>query len=398
MNDKQIAEFYEAFKKRVFGTLSSDIFYASFLNSLQGGKRKFTTQNIFIDREVDETWVRAIELAIPHMSQIINNPRQFLKTEEDVVAVELARKITVKSIRHLSVNSHLIRNIEDKKVTPSKILTFHNEDTLDLYENRFVMTLLLKVTDFVEMRYLKLTSDARGKKSEIAFKGEFDRNNEKTKYSLQVKTEDGGYTAESGNANMKRIEKIREYLLGFKRTKFYKDLKGLPSIKMPVNKTNLLLKSPDYFACLGLWNFLDVYRKPGYSIKLYDNNTAPEGKIKEAECLVFFAYAMLKEVLAGKDAPNENDIERQRTVEPTIVRKSITDFVEHFDVGVPINELNHEDIMAGMLKAFHSGAPAEAEYTKLAPTVHWEEFSETEPPEKQDATTVKANDGFEVFE
>ena len=52
----------------------------------------------------------------------------------------------------------MISKVDEKTgdVTPSKILNITKEESFEIYENRFIYTLLLKLKDFVTMRYDKI--------------------------------------------------------------------------------------------------------------------------------------------------------------------------------------------------------------------------------------------------
>ena len=57
-------------------------------------------------------WLDIIELTVPYIDNILRNPNRFIINEEDVVKIELARRVTVESIKHLARNSNLIQDID----------------------------------------------------------------------------------------------------------------------------------------------------------------------------------------------------------------------------------------------------------------------------------------------
>ena len=75
----------------------------------------------------DTEWIEIMEETVPYIDNILRNPNRFIVNEEEIVKIELARKITVESIKHLSKNTNLIQDYDKKTgdVRPSKILNIN---------------------------------------------------------------------------------------------------------------------------------------------------------------------------------------------------------------------------------------------------------------------------------
>ena len=87
--------------------------------------------------DADFEWLDIMEDTIKYLDNILRNPNRFIVNEEEIVKVELARRITVESIRHLSKHTNYIQKIEDNgDVKPSKILNIQKDESYDTYENR----------------------------------------------------------------------------------------------------------------------------------------------------------------------------------------------------------------------------------------------------------------------
>ena len=119
-----------------FDLVRDDLFMNN-LNSTLAVKREYELS------EYDYEWLEMIEEVLPYLDNILRNPKRFIINEEEIVKVELARKVTVESVIHLTQHTNLIQDIDEKKgdVKPSKILNINKEESLDTYENRFVYTL-----------------------------------------------------------------------------------------------------------------------------------------------------------------------------------------------------------------------------------------------------------------
>ena len=127
--------------------LDDDDLFLHNLNSTLFVKKDFDM------KEFNYEWLDIIEDCIPYIQNILRNPRRFIINEEEIVKVELARRVTVESVIHLSQHTNLIQKIEDNgDVKPSKILNINKEESMDTYENRFIYTLVNNLRVFFEQR------------------------------------------------------------------------------------------------------------------------------------------------------------------------------------------------------------------------------------------------------
>ena len=96
-------------------------------------------------------WLDQIEFSCPYLDIIVRNPKLTLVKEERVVNVEKSKKVTVESIKDLSRHTNYISKYDEENnyVEPSKILNVFNEETYNIYENRFLYTLVKQVESFI---------------------------------------------------------------------------------------------------------------------------------------------------------------------------------------------------------------------------------------------------------
>lgn len=86
-----------------------------------------------------------IEEGIDAIFNIVDKPRRFITTSEEVVPVALAKKITADSVRHLSMNTQFIASDENGDIQPTRVLNVTTEESYDLYENRFIYHLIQRL-------------------------------------------------------------------------------------------------------------------------------------------------------------------------------------------------------------------------------------------------------------
>ena len=127
--------------------LNQDDFFLNNMNSTLAVKRDY--EKMVYDHE----WLEILEDVVPYIDNILRNPKRFIVNEEEIVKVELAKRVTVESVIHLTQHTNLIQDInEDGDVQPSKILNINREESLDTYENRFIFTLINNARQFFDER------------------------------------------------------------------------------------------------------------------------------------------------------------------------------------------------------------------------------------------------------
>ena len=152
VND-DLSLYYQRLYKALFN-MSNDEFYKYFENAFLNGSRTYYQKNIAETKKFDDTWIKTVESYFPSIDKITRDPRSNLKYEEDIVAIERAKKTSSKSVRHLASHTEYIKDIDENlNVTPKKILIENAEQNYATYENRFIMTLINRLFLFVRNRY-----------------------------------------------------------------------------------------------------------------------------------------------------------------------------------------------------------------------------------------------------
>ena len=126
--------------------------------------------SLYVTNEIDARttnfeWLEIMEETIRYLDNILRNPNRFIINEEDIVKIELARRVTVESIKHLSKNTNLIQDYNKKTgdVKPSKILNINKEESFDTYENRFIYSLIKNMKFYIERKKRNLVTESYNK-------------------------------------------------------------------------------------------------------------------------------------------------------------------------------------------------------------------------------------------
>ncbi len=258
-------------------------------NSKESKQEKFTnnirsTLSVNTDLkkvETDFEWLYIMEDTIRYLDNILRNPNRFIVNQEEIVKVELARRITVESIRHLSKHTSFIQKIEDNgDVKPSKILNINKDESYDTYENRLIYTLIGNMTSFLEIKKKELISASSIKDNK---KATFQA---KSKIGKEIVSLEFNYSSSlidiekvKGEEPLdKRIERLEADISMLTNTEVYKTLKKLHVAKVipPIKKTNVILKNTNFQYAMKLWDFLQTHvandTKIIKSNKTYEDN------------------------------------------------------------------------------------------------------------------------------
>lgn len=211
-------------------------------------------------------WVDVIEDACPYIDIIVRQPKIALIREENTVKIEKSKKITLASIKDLSKHTEYINKIDKKtkSVEPKKILDVRNEETYNIYENRFLYTLIDSLLKFVLEKEELLNNFELSDDKVLEYSAKTVTDFEKIDIELKVTSE----TLPTAKVDKKikdeikkikaRIKRIKEYISSWQRSEMYKalDKAHVSFIKPPIKKTNIILKNPNFRIAVKLWEYL----------------------------------------------------------------------------------------------------------------------------------------------
>lgn len=223
-------------------------------------------------RVIDMDWVEAIEDAIPYIDKAIREQRRFIIQNEDIVPIEKARKITSESVRHLAQHTNLIARVEDDDVTPERILDIQREESFAIYENRFLRSLLVHASKFVDDRYKEMKQAPNDSYQKIHLSRHLTLNHQKLDFELTYANESHEQKEFDINADVstltdfQRVRRIRRVLADFSASSLIRALTNTEMVRPPIQRTNLMTKNPNFKKALDLYLFITSYKKTGFEI------------------------------------------------------------------------------------------------------------------------------------
>lgn len=324
-----------AFDKAV-KTFDGNNSFAAARALLLSGEKTVSFNRKIIEKNIDSSWLTEIEKALPHLDTVIRNPRNTIKEVEEIVPIAMSRKITVESIKHLGQHTDLIQDIDKKtgKITPSKILNIHKEETLDTYENRFVNTLIDRLYIFINIRYNKLVQTAEAQE---AYSFNYDTvadsgDGRKVNISFKIETVDSLVGGSNDTDVWARLERVKKAIEGYKGSVLCTTL-GNAFIRPPVMRTNAITKNVDLMACLTLWQFIESYDKAGYEVNVSDTAQRPDDSyIEDIYGLTAMNYMLFRSYTHGADKSEELKTIKNKTLAPKVVSRFDKQTSDKYDV------------------------------------------------------------------
>lgn len=319
--------------------LKQEDFYDTYMEGINKGENKYTIDQRFQKKKFDLDWVEAIEDCVVSLDTIVRNPRKFIVVEEDIVDVSLARSITTESVKHLATHTNYIAAVkEDGSVIPSKILNTSKEESFEVYENRFIYTLLLKLSQFINTRFeavrrASITSDNFTVSVDSAYHVGKAKVHYTMKTILEMPLDEVLRADPTELTDVERIARLQNVVSGFMGSPFAKTMVSCALVRPPIIRTNVILKNPDFKKALVLWQFIDSYQQTGYEIKSI-NETAdlPASNQQKFANLIYLNNLLTESIVRTRateeDVHGEEEERKQERVQANeYVTRNIDDFV-----------------------------------------------------------------------
>jgi DNA repair protein SbcC/Rad50 len=308
-----------------------------FYQALLSGENSVYQKSISEIKTFHEEWIGTIESYFNSLDKISKDPKSGLKYLQEVEAIEKAKKVNSDSIRHLASHTHLIKEVKHGDVIPKKILTTQAEINYAIYENRFVMTLINRLFDFVNQRYelVKSNVDSYNNKY-FNFKSEFDMRESHIDFEINMKIKED-LENESINRQshelLRRIEFLLKKVNGLKTSVFMETLKNAKPVIAPIMKTQIITKNVDYKNCYNLWLFLDKYNTLNFDLNILEQNlTFDRYYMRNIYQTVLTAFTTVYgNQKALEDHYQYVDVQEYKKKSPKVIKKTLDELMSSAD-------------------------------------------------------------------
>lgn len=274
----------------------------------------------------NDEWLDMVEFTIPYIEKALIKQIKQIVTEEEIIKIELIKKVTVESVKHLSKNVNFVDQYDQNsgEVIPKKILNAYKEETFMTYENRFLFTLIRLIEDFMFLREKEGESQYKGKNYQKAtYQAEARLKKEKVRINLEYSSELTVSTKKT-QSTADRIRELKKSIKMLKATELYQILasKRVIPVKAPLKMTNVLLKNVNFQYAVKLWNYLseqmEMKNKSEKLTKEYEEKGIAKTLVDED---IFLMHLVLK----NHDAEEKIKGHKKNAIEDKKMRKELTD-------------------------------------------------------------------------
>ena len=353
-----INDLYSKYTNRVERTLENDRYFQYLYEMVQAGNNTLQQKNRILHKVVDERWLTVVEEGVQAIFNIVDKPRRFIATTEEVVPVALAKKITSESVRHLSQNTQFINMNPAGEIQPTHVLNVTTEESFDLYENRFVYHLIQRLFTFVDKRTdVIFWSTGDETCNTMSMESKVDDAYEEISYKVEMTIKNRQSYVENDTDNMdvfKRIDRVRRMSRTLRSSAFCDIMSGCAKVHSPIQRTNLMMKDLDYRTCYKLWQFIENYDEVGYTIEAQDTALEfDEEYLVQMYINMITNYTVFKSLLESDPRKmTEIATKKRRPVKPKFVKKIQEEIVDDCNIeDVEIRQVFVEEVTEAQLEA-----------------------------------------------
>jgi len=253
-------------------------------------RRNFSKANIELDKftatkflcVIDDDWIIQIEKGLEFVEKAVQEDRQFIKVNGDVVPIEKAKKVSKDSVEHLAKHANMITHLPKEKgadMVPDSIYMVEKLSDYAVYENRFLYLLLTYLRDFIQLRLTKiqelrmtyicdfqLTKKLNVDAKEIDYQTTYHEKRTNNPYPLNDDISD---------ALLKRITNCQEIVQSMLESNLMREVSKAPMVRPPIVKTNVLKMNNNFKNALLLYDYIVGYTGVGYKVKEITKDYCP---------------------------------------------------------------------------------------------------------------------------
>lgn len=366
-----IQDLYTSFSEQMEPIQEDSRYFRYLFEMAQASGTTIEQQREELVKVVDEEWISMIEDSLDAINTIIEKPRRFITTEEEVVPVSLAKKISADSVRHLSQNTQFLAPSEDGQVHPTRILNVNTVETYDLYENRFIYHLIQRLLTFVDKRTdVIFWSTGNEIRNRFKMHSKIDDAYEEIEYNVEMTVKNRQSFAENDADNMDvfmRIDRVRRLVMALRGASFCQIMSGCSAVRSPIQRTNLIMKDPNYRKCYQLWQFMERYDKVGYNIDVQQQSLAFDDEyMVQMYTNLINNYAVFKSLTDDERNLQELESAHPEPVAPKFIKEIKEEQVDSPDLpDVEVRRVFVEEVTQAQLDAEQALAEAREQIEEL---------------------------------
>ena len=120
LDNNELEAYYSKIYKELDSKTNSDPYGSYIYKRVSQGQKTVLNKTQSEIRNFDMSFLDKIESTYPAILKIMRNPKSSIRYEQEVVAVEKARKINSDTVRHLSSHTQFIKEIRNTALIKCK--------------------------------------------------------------------------------------------------------------------------------------------------------------------------------------------------------------------------------------------------------------------------------------
>ena len=276
---------------------------------------------------INEDWIIEIEKGLEFVTKAVQEERQFIRVNGEVVPIEKAKKVSKYSVEHLARHSNMITHVpkDGENVIPDAIYMVEKLSDYAVYENRFLYMLLCYLRDFIALRFEKIQRLRLTYICDFSFK----KSNESKLRHFNFETNfheeryDNPYPLfdDLSEGLLKRIEDCQQIITMLLNTDLMIEVSKTPMVKPPIVKTNVLKMNNNFKNSLALYNYVVEYEGDGFTSEEIIKDFVPlsdliADELVELEILTqFLTYKFGNEISDVLETAYQEEEELRRKLE-----------------------------------------------------------------------------------
>ncbi len=270
--------------------------------------------------EIASDWINYISANISWIQAAIDENRQFIREDGEVLPIDKVKKINKSTITDLSKHSDYIEKIDqDGNVIPSKLYTVNKETDYGIYENRFLYLLINMLKGFVLDQLTSVDQALSSGSTVLTVKRHdvvLDSDNTLEMIYTSKRHNSKSELSQSSQKLEQKAQEIIEKLNSMLMQPLMKQMARESIISGEITKTNVLRMDEAFKHCLDLYEYITGYMKSGHIVnEEIINKVAPDLRTAVAitEILTFINENSLKDEYDEKYL-NYSDIQREQKI------------------------------------------------------------------------------------
>lgn len=281
---KQLTLFYRKLKE-LNNAIGENQEAQAFLNAIvnsNNDKDSFEAERTYC--VIDEKWVQKIEQELVYVAKAIEEDRQFIIKNGEVVNIEKIKKVSPDTVRHLARHSSLITREPDSdgNIEPDKLYMVENLTDFAVYENRFLYMLLCYLRDFISLRLSQINEVCSTYTARLKIKKDLVIKKRRFIYSVDLYDKDKrdrfSHLFSNCQAVVERINDQYHNVLSLLNTPLMKEVSKAPLLKPPITKTNVLKMNNNFVHAMELYHYVSSYVGKGFTVEKISNSFTPPAK------------------------------------------------------------------------------------------------------------------------